>query len=72
MYTLYRCISRHAYTTVILSDSLLSSSSKVVLNSPQDDDRIMVDKPVSFSEMLVVKIKELLEGNKNLRVTNFV
>ena len=66
------CLSRHAHIIVILSDSLLSSSSKVVLNSPQDDDRVMVDKPVSFSEMLVVKIKELLEGNKNLRVTNFV
>ena len=55
-------ILNKTFSFKLLSDSLLSSSSKVALNSSQDHERIMVDNPVSFSEMLVVKMKELLQG----------
>jgi hypothetical protein len=48
---------------VLLSDSLLPSSSKIVLNASRDQVMTMVDDPIKFSEMLVTKIKELLKGS---------
>ena len=43
---------------------MLSSTSKVVLNELCDHEMTSVDDPIVFSEMLVTKTKELLEGTR--------
>ncbi|XP_028414314.1 zinc finger FYVE domain-containing protein 26-like isoform X2 [Dendronephthya gigantea] len=54
-----------AFGPVRRQERLLLSSSKVVLNASPDTEIANVDDPVQFSEMLVTKIKELLQVMKD-------
>jgi hypothetical protein len=55
-------IPYHLFLYLLLSGGPLSSSSKVVLNASLNHEVVKVEDPISFSEMLVTKIKELLKG----------
>ena len=47
---------------MILTGPSLSSSTKVVLNGPISDEMTDIGDPVLFTQMLLTKMKELLEG----------
>lgn len=47
---------------MILTGPPLSSSTKVALNGHINDEMIETDDLVLFAEMLLTKMKELLEG----------
>ena len=47
---------------MILTGPSLSSSTKVVLNGPISDEMTDIGDPVLFTQMLLTKMKEFLEG----------